>query len=342
MLTLAIETSCDETGVALLRSEGLFSHELILNLLSSQVATHHPYGGVVPSLAAREHEVNLPHLVKEALKKVEAEGLIITDIAYTAYPGLEPALLIGRTFARTLAWALNIPAYPVNHLDGHILSALLKTENSLSAKGGVLRRQILETGRLFPAVALLVSGAHTQLYSLASFTEKTLLGETLDDAIGEAFDKVGRMLGLKYPGGPRIEALAKQGAGTKITFPSPLLRSGDYRFSFSGLKTSVLYFLKNQGKELNTKHKAEVAYAFQEAALKPIVAKTKQALVQHNARSLFLGGGVSANKNLQGKLRALIASEFPNVNLLIPQKEFSTDNGAMIALAHNIATMERT
>lgn len=326
MLTLAIETSCDETGVALLKSKGVFSHDLLLNLFSSQVATHDPFGGVVPRLAAREHKANLPLLAKKALEKVRQEKLTITHIAYTAYPGLEPALLIGKTFARTLAWALGIPSYPVNHLDGHIVSALLKTENKK-----------LKTGQLFPAVALVVSGGHTQLYELISFANKNLLGETLDDAIGEAFDKVGRLLGLAYPGGPRLETLAKQGAQTKITFPSPLLRSHDYRFSFSGLKTSVLYFLKAQKKPLNVKYKAEIAHAFQEAALKPIIEKTKQALGHLGARSLFLGGGVAANETLQEKLRALSASVFPGVTLFIPKKEFATDNAAMIALAHNLA-----
>ena len=326
MLTLAIETSCDETGVALLRSKGLFSHELLLDLFSSQIATHNPYGGVVPRLAAREHEANLPLLAKKAFEKVRREKLTITHIAYTAYPGLEPALLIGKTFARTLSWALNIPSYPINHLDGHIVSALLTTDN-----------KELKNNHLFPAIGLVVSGGHTQLYELASFTKKNLLGETLDDAIGEAFDKVGRLLGLAYPGGPRLETLARQGAQTKITFPSPLLRSGDCRFSFSGLKTSVLYFLKAQKKPLGVKAKAEIAYAFQEAVLKPIIEKTRQALAHSGARSLFLGGGVAANETLQEKLRVLITGQFPGVALFIPKKEFATDNAAMIALAHNLA-----
>lgn len=330
MLTLAIETSCDETGVALLHSKELFRHELILNLLSSQVNIHQAYGGVVPQLAMREHEKNLPLLTKRALKEVRKRGLTVTDIAYTHTPGLEPALLIGRTFAASLGWALNIPTFPINHLYGHLFSSLLTNKNIVNAKKG-----------LFPAIGLLVSGGHTQLYLITSFTQNNLLGETHDDAAGEAFDKVARLLGYPYPGGPPIEALAKEGRKGALAFPSPMITSKDYSFSFSGLKTAVLYFLQKKKKPLSDRLIADVALAFQEAALSVIVEKTKRALEAYRARSLLLGGGVAANKILQAKLRQMVKKIFPLPALFIPEKKFAGDNAAMIALAHAFSTYSK-
>ena len=323
MITLAIETSCDETGVAVVRSIRN-SHDVLVNLLSSQISLHKKFGGVVPMLAAREHEKNLPVLVSKALQKAQALGIFIDAIAYTAYPGLPPALFIGTTFAKTFGWALNIPAYPVNHLYGHIVSPLLTSYE-------------LRVNELFPAVGLVVSGGHTQLYSLKSFQQIKLLGETHDDAVGEAFDKVARLLGFEYPGGPHIERLAKKGRAGKITFPSPMMKSDDYAFSYSGLKTAVFYFLQKQEKPLSEELKADVALAFQNAALAVIFEKTKRALKEYSAKTLLLGGGVSANETLKNALDAMVQSEFPGVKFLFPEKQYATDNAAMIALAHNLS-----
>ncbi len=318
MITLAIETSCDDTGVAIVKSEG-GTHEVLVNLLSSQTAIHKKFGGVVPMLAAREHEKNLPLLATKALASAKRLGIGIDAICYTAYPGLPPALFIGTTFAKTLGFALNIPVYPVNHLYGHLVSALLNNE---------LRIMNYE----FPAVGLVVSGGHTQLYLLNSFQNIKLLGQTRDDAVGEAFDKVARLLGFEYPGGPHIETLAKKGREDAVKFPSPMMRSEDYNFSYSGLKTSVLYFLQKQKTPLGAQLKADVALAFQDAALAVIIEKTKRALKEYNARTLLLGGGVSANETLKILLRnSTLGTEF-----FFPEKQFATDNAAMIGLAHNL------
>lgn len=327
LITLAIETSADETGVAILESKNLYEHTLITSLVSSQIRLHKTYGGIVPSLAAREHEKNLPILVKKALAIGKRKDKLPRHIAYTQTPGLAPALLIGQTFAKTLAWALGIKAKGTNHLRGHIVSSFL-------AQGSFAIPQ-----DLFPAIALVVSGGHTQLYVLESFTKSTLLGQTKDDAFGEAFDKVARLLGYPYPGGPHIERLAKkaQAKNAEIAFPSPMLESNDYDFSFSGLKTAVRYFLEKQGEKAgHVDFIAQTAKAFQEAALKPVVGKTKRAIEHYSAKTLLVGGGGCANQKLRQDLKTLIEQYGGDVSLWLPKKEFTGDNAAMIALAANL------
>lgn len=320
-ITFAIETSCDETGVAIVDSSGLFEHRIIVNLLASQVKLHTKYGGVVPSLAAREHVKNLPLLVKRALKDYGSRQF--DAIAYTDTPGLEPALLVGRTFAKTFAYALGIPAYPINHLHGHLFANFVQPMSNSSG--------------LFPAVGLVISGGHTQLYLLPSPTEFNLLGETLDDALGEALDKGARLLGLPYPGGPKLEKLAKRGRPSVFTFPTPMLKSNDFRFSFSGLKTSLLYKIRDMKiKKLSPQMKADLAFAYQKAAFDAIVEKTKNALAQTNGRSLLIGGGVAANQTLRAQLQKTLQQEVGNIPFLVPPKGLCTDNALMIALAHAV------
>lgn len=328
MITLAIETSCDETGVAVVQSKTPYSHRILVNLLASQIMVHQKFGGVVPGLAAREHVKNLPLLMKKALKEYTGP---IDAVAYTDHPGLEPALLVGRTFAKTFAYALGIPAYPVNHLYGHIFASFLT--DSLSSQA-----------TLFPAIALVISGGHTQLYLLTSPASITLLGETIDDAVGEALDKGARLLGLPYPGGPKIEALAKQGKPGTFTFPSPMMKSGDLRFSFAGLKTSLLYKVRDLTKataQLDEQTKADLALAYQSAAFQALLAKTKKALHDQGALTLILGGGVSANQTLRDLFAAMMAKGFPHGSLLVPERQFSTDNAVMIALAHAIPALHK-
>lgn len=332
MITLAIETSCDETGVAIVESAGVLNHRVIANFLASQIKIHAPYGGVVPRLAAREHVKNLPILAKKALKGYGGE---IDVIAYTDHPGLEPSLLVGRTFAKTLGYALTIPTFPINHLHGHMFASFA---NLTHASG--LRLQ-----DVFPAIGLIISGGHTQLYKMDSFQKIELLGETVDDALGEALDKGARILGLPYPGGPEIEKLAKKGRRDVFIFPSPMLKSGDLQFSFSGLKTALLYKVEKLQKseksnKLPDQTKADLALAYQEAAFKVILGKTKQALLQ-GARSLFVGGGVAANQTLREGLLSLRSREFPAVRVCIPEKQFCTDNAVMIALAYAIPALSK-
>lgn len=320
--TLAIETSCDETGVAIVESRGLFSHRIIVNLLASQIALHRQFGGVVPGLAAREHVKNLPLLIKRALKQFDVAT--VNAIAYTDTPGLEPALLVGRTFAQAFTYGLNKPAYPVNHLYGHLYAGFLETSFSES---------------LFPAVGLVISGGHTQLYQWSSPASMTLLGETIDDALGEALDKGARLLDLPYPGGPKLEKLAHKGKLGVFTFPSPMLRSNDFRFSFAGLKTSLLYKVRdlvNEHGKLDDQMKADLALAYQTAAFNVIIKKTTRAVVSTQARSLLIGGGVAANQTLRYELQKTLTQELNDVRFVVPNREFCTDNGAMIALAHAI------
>ena len=331
MITLAIETSCDETGVAIVESTGVFTHRIIVNLLASQIKVHKKYGGVVPGLAAREHTKNLPLLIKKAFK--EYGNGHVDAIAYTNNPGLEPALLVGRTFARTFAYALGIPSYPINHLYGHIVSCFASESQKLRVKSQKL---------LFPAVALVISGGHTQLYKLNSFQKIELLGETVDDAVGEALDKGARLLGLSYPGGPEIEKLARKGHKGAFMFPSPMISSPDFKFSFSGLKTALLYKIRDlqkSEKKLSIQTKTDLAYAYQEAAFAVLEAKTKRALQNEKARSLFIGGGVAANQALKKIFENLFREEFSKGLLFIPEPNFATDNAVMIALAHAVSLL---
>lgn len=332
MITLAIETSCDETGVAIVDSKSVFSHRILINLLASQVKVHKEFGGVVPGLAAREHTKNLPFLIKKAFK--ECGNRRIDAIAYTSSPGLEPALLVGRTFAKTFGYGLGVPVYPINHLYGHIVSCF----------AGRITNYELRITNLFPAVALVISGGHTQLYRLQSFQKFELIGETVDDAVGEALDKGARLLGLPYPGGPEIEKLAKKGHKGAFILPSPMISSPDLQFSFSGLKTALLYKIRDlqkNEKNLDIEKKENLAFAYQKAAFDVLEAKTKKALQKEKAQALFIGGGVAANQTLKERFEMLLKEEFPGVLLFIPEPKFATDNGVMIALAHAIPSLSQ-
>lgn len=310
MLVLGIESSCDETGIALYDSEaGLLSHAL-----HSQVAMHAEYGGVVPELASRDHIRRVVPLLREALARSGRQLAEVDAVAYTRGPGLSGALLVGCAFAEALALSIGKPTIPVHHLEGHLLSPLLSS-----------------TPPTFPFVALLVSGGHTQLMRVTGVGEYELLGETLDDAAGEAFDKSAKMLGLPYPGGALLSKLAEQGDPEKYSLPRPMLHSGDLSFSFSGLKTAVLTLVREQGEVLSDEFKADAARAFQEAIVEVLVKKALKAMKQTGLKQLVVAGGVGANKQLRATLdREAKRKQF---RVYYPELEFCTDNGAMIALA---------
>jgi N6-L-threonylcarbamoyladenine synthase len=307
-LVLGIETSCDETGVALYHSRrGLLGHTLF-----SQVELHAEYGGVVPELASRDHIRRLLPLVRDLLRR---GGVLLSDldaVAYTQGPGLAGALLVGAGTATALAYALHIPAIPVHHLEGHLLSPLLN-----------------EAPPSFPFICLLVSGGHTQLMEVSGVGRYRLLGETLDDAAGEAFDKTAQLLGLGYPGGPALAQLAAHGRADRFSLPRPMIASSDLDFSFSGLKTAVLTLVRSL--ELDDPMRADVAASFQAAIVDVLTAKSRTALEWTGLRQLVVAGGVGANKALRGNLDALGAERA--IEVFYPRLEFCTDNGAMIALA---------
>jgi N6-L-threonylcarbamoyladenine synthase len=306
MLVLGIESSCDETGLALYDSErGLLAHAV-----HTQVAMHEAYGGVVPELASRDHIRRLVPLLRTVLDKAGAERADIDAIAYTAGPGLAGALLVGASFAESLALALGVPALPVHHLEGHLLSPLLSRDPPA-----------------FPFVALLVSGGHTQLMRVARVGTYKLLGETLDDAAGEAFDKTAKLLELGYPGGPALAKLAEGGVAGKFKLPRPMLNSGDLMFSFSGLKTAVLTVVRGQA--LTHQDKADLAAEFQEAVTEVLAAKAMAACNQSRLAALVVAGGVGANRRL--RLRLDEAAARRGIRVHYPELELCTDNGAMIA-----------
>ena len=308
MLVLGIESSCDETGVALYDTEqGLLSHAL-----HSQVEMHAEYGGVVPELASRDHIRRVLPLTEIALQKANRALQDIDAIAYTQGPGLSGALLVGTSFAESLAFSLQIPTIKVHHLEGHLLAPLLE-----------------KNPPAFPFVALLVSGGHSQLMRVDGIGEYILLGDTLDDAAGEAFDKTAKLLGLGYPGGPALAKLAESG-NPQFKLPRPLLNSGDLNFSFSGLKTSVLT-LVNQHQPLDETTRADIAYEFQEAVTEVLTTKCMNALRETGLDSLIVSGGVGANSKLREKLN--VATKRKLCKVSYPRLEFCTDNGAMIAFA---------
>ena len=306
MIILGIESSCDDTGIALLSTqEGLLSHSL-----SSQSLTHDPYGGVVPELASRGHIQHISLLVKETIRKAKINTTSINAIGYTAGPGLNGALLVGAAFANGWAYANNIPAIPVHHLEAHFLSAFLSTPKPT-----------------YPFISLLVSGGHTLLVHVKEFGQYHIIGETLDDAAGETFDKTAQLLGLGYPGGPEIEKYASQDPSFFHEFPRPLKYSQDLNFSFSGLKTAVRVFLEKNPSAL-IKNKAGIAFQIQEAIVDVLVEKSLLALEKTNCKQLVIAGGVSANK----RLRTVFQTRAPSqVQLYWPDFIFCTDNGAMIA-----------
>lgn len=311
MKVLGIESSCDETGVAIYDTErGLLGHAL-----HSQVAMHEEYGGVVPELASRDHVRRVLPLLQQALADSGVDSHDLDAIAYTEGPGLAGALLVGASFACGLGMALNKPVLGVHHLEGHLLSPLLSADPPE-----------------FPFVALLVSGGHTQLMRVDGVGQYQLLGETVDDAAGEAFDKSAKLLGLGYPGGPAISRLAEFGDPGVFKLPRPMLHSGDLNFSFSGLKTAVLTVVKNHlTTNVCEQDKANVARAFVDAIVDVLVAKAMAALKQTGLKRLVIAGGVGANRQLREALNAAAAKR--KFRVYYPELQFCTDNGAMIAFA---------
>ena len=308
MRVLGIESSCDETAVAVYDAElGLLSHRL-----HSQIAMHQAYGGVVPELASRDHIRRLLPLVREALADAESDRGSIDGVAYTAGPGLIGALLVGSGFAAALGRAWGKPSIGIHHLEGHLLAPLLEPDPPA-----------------FPFLALLVSGGHTQLVDVAGLGQYRILGETLDDAAGEAFDKTAKLLGLPYPGGAALAQLAETGHSNRFVFPRPMLDRPGLDFSFSGLKTAALVALR--GRVLDDAIRADVARGFQEAVVETLAEKCRRALEATGHRCLVIAGGVGANRRLRERLAGVARSV--GAELRFPRTEFCTDNGAMIALA---------
>jgi len=308
LITLGIESSCDETGIALYQmGRGLLAHAL-----HTQVAMHSEYGGVVPELASRDHVRRVIPLVRQVLHAADVSLDQIDAIAYTQGPGLGGALLVGASVANALAYARDIPVIGIHHLEGHLLSPLLS-----------------DPAPEFPFVALLVSGGHTQLMRVDGVGQYILLGETLDDAAGEAFDKSAKLLGLGYPGGPALAKIAASGRPGQYKLPRPMLHSGDLNFSFSGLKTAVLMLVKQSDNHEATR--ADIAYAAQEAIIDVLAHKARAALAQTGLSQLVVAGGVGANQLLRRRLSEDIGKRGGTV--FYPDLQFCTDNGAMIAFA---------
>lgn len=313
MIVLGFESSCDETGVALVSTKtGLLAHTL-----HSQIAMHQEYGGVVPELASRDHIRRIVPLTRQVLNKAGLELEDIDVVAYTAGPGLVGALLVGAGFAQAFAWSRGLPAIAIHHLEGHLLSPLM-----------------VDPAPEFPFVALLVSGGHTQLMRVDGVGQYQLLGETLDDAAGEAFDKTAKLLGLDYPGGPALSRLAQYGQSDKYAFPRPMLRSKDLDFSFSGLKTSVLTQtrkLTDESGELSDEYRADLAASTEAAIVDVLAVKSLRAMAQTGLKRLVVAGGVGANHLLRKRLVSAMNDQGGTV--YFPPLELCTDNGAMIAFA---------
>lgn len=308
MRILGIETSCDETGIAIYDDEqGIMSHRLY-----SQIAVHADYGGVVPELASRDHVRKTIPLIKEVLAEANLTPEDLDGVAYTAGPGLVGALLVGCSIGRSLAYGWNLPAVPVHHMEGHLLAPMLEDDVPD-----------------FPFVALLVSGGHTMLVRVDGIGEYELLGESVDDAAGEAFDKTAKLLGLDYPGGPVLSKMAESGTKGRFKFPRPMTDRPGLDFSFSGLKTFAANTVAKEDDSAQTH--ADIAYAFQEAVVDTLAIKCKRALLQCELKRLVIAGGVSANSALREKLEALTKKLGGKV--YYPRPEFCTDNGAMIAYA---------
>jgi N6-L-threonylcarbamoyladenine synthase len=308
MRVLGIESSCDETGVALYDSE----HGLLAQALYSQISLHTEYGGVVPELASRDHVRKLLPLIRQTLNDCQLPLSAIDGVAYTSGPGLVGALMVGAATGRALAWALNVPAIAVHHMEGHLLAPLLE-ENPPKP----------------PFVALLVSGGHTQLMKVNAIGDYALLGETLDDAAGEAFDKTAKLMGLPYPGGPQLAKLALKGRNGAFKFSRPMVNRPGLDFSFSGLKTQVL--LAWQKSPQTEQDMADIALAFEQAVVDTLAIKCERALQQENCQRLIVAGGVGANRYLREQLQTRVAKLGGEV--FFPRPELCTDNGAMIAYA---------
>ena len=308
MRVLGIETSCDETGVALFDTErGLEAH-----VLHSQIDLHAEYGGVVPELASRDHIRKILPLTRQLIEKTGITSSAIDAVAFTAGPGLIGALFVGACVGRALAWGWDVPAIGVHHMEGHLLAPMLD-----------------DPAPEFPFVALLVSGGHTMLVEVKAVGEYRILGDTLDDAAGEAFDKTAKLLGLGYPGGPAVASLAETGDPGRFRFPRPMTDRPGLDFSFSGLKTFTLTTANKQGADPQTK--ADIARAFEEAVVDTLVIKCRRALQQTGYQRLVIAGGVGANRRLRDRLDSMV--EDAGGQVFYPRLEFCTDNGAMIAYA---------
>ncbi len=311
MRVLGIETSCDETGVALYDSD----HGLLAHRLFSQVKLHAEYGGVVPEIASRDHVRKLLPLVEDCLQAAALQRTDIDGVAYTAGPGLIGALLVGASVGRAMALALDCPAVGVHHMEGHLLAPMLEPDPPE-----------------FPFVALLVSGGHSMLVHVQSIGDYTVLGETLDDAAGEAFDKTAKLLGLGYPGGPEVARLAEEGRADRFSFPRPMTDRPGLEFSFSGLKTHTRnLWLKHAEATQDASTKADIAAGFQQAVIDTMVIKCRRAMQSTDCSQLIIAGGVGANRGLRAALKA--AGEKHGFRVSYPRLEFCTDNGAMIAFA---------
>ncbi len=312
MRVLGLETSCDETGVAIFDTQ----HGLLADALFSQVDIHVEYGGVVPELASRDHVRKTLPLVQQVMQDAGICAGDLDGIAYTAGPGLVGALMVGATLAQTLAWSWGIPALGVHHMEGHLLAPMLEDEHPE-----------------YPFVALLVSGGHTQLVRVDGIGQYQILGESLDDAAGEAFDKAAKMLGLPYPGGPHIARLAELGDAGRFDFPRPMVNRPGLDFSFSGLKTFTLNTVNacREATGLSDQDKYDIARAFEEAVVATLVIKCRRALEQEGLSTLVMAGGVSANRNLRGQLHSALGKV--GAKVFYPAPRFCTDNGAMIAYA---------
>lgn len=311
MRILGIETSCDETGVAIYDTDA----GLLANQLYSQVKLHADYGGVVPELASRDHVRKTVPLIQAALKEAGLSATDIDGVAYTAGPGLVGALMVGATVGRSLAFAWGVPAIPVHHMEGHLLAPMLE-----------------DNPPDFPFVALLVSGGHTQLISVTGIGEYRLLGESIDDAAGEAFDKTAKLLGLDYPGGPMLSKMAQLGNATRFTFPRPMTDRRGLDFSFSGLKTFAANTIRDNGNDDQTR--ADIARAFEDAVVDTLAIKCRRALEETGFKRLVMAGGVSANRTLRARLGEMMTKLGGAVFYARP--EFCTDNGAMIAYAGSV------
>ena len=337
MRILAIETSCDETAICLLEAtETPTGVEFcVINNITHTQLEHVEFGGVFPAIAKREHLINLPIILDQIMKDQEKPDVICV----TNGPGLEPALWCGIVFAKELSEKWNIPVVPVNHMEGHILSVLVPNISDN-------KNFSFENNIQFPALALLISGGHTELVLVNNIGDYKIIGKTRDDAVGEAFDKVGRMMNLPYPGGPEISKLADQFSGEKkLELPRPMIHTKDYDFSFSGLKTAVLYHIQNltrlpdgshpllQGEGLTLEQKQEIAHEFQHAVADVLIKKTNKAIEEFGIQTLIIGGGVAANKFIIDSLQTKIEQDFSDVKLFVPTKGLTGDNALMIALA---------
>ncbi len=387
MVILGIETSCDETAIAVIEmsdSRAKPRVKVLSNIISSQAKLHAKFGGVVPHLAKREHQKNLVPILLQALresqplesrnKKHESRGrsgreiqdskFMILDsilerepdlfarivpkvlplqppdidaIAVTVGPGLAPALWVGINFARALAYLWKKPLIPVNHLEGHILTNLLQEVGGRKDQEARMKNFKQLTAYplspiTFPALCLIVSGGHTELVLMSGYGRYRIIGETLDDAAGEAFDKVAKMMRLGFPGGPIISRLAERGNSAAFEFPRPMIRSENFNFSFSGLKTAVLYTIRDL-KKINQEKIKDIAASFEQAVVDVLVAKTVRAARQYKAKTVMIGGGVAANKKLRAELGKALAAKYPSARYLVPRISLTGDNALMIALA---------